>query len=376
MEVGKSLDQDVWHVVHKPRRQKRAGKSILSDELRQPSGGSRFDALAVNLEGDYVRHQEKGSGVAVVQPIVMPESTLQIDHSIRNNKGKKGKNQSKKHPRLKATSNSSENVPVSSPDLRNDKRSRGEGNRGFHFGEKKKEETLQVEKVNEAFILGDKEKEDPPNLALLDEDVDLFLSKPHDPGELGPSNKPTGKFWDGRFRVGLIVKWGACSRNLIHHLRIACKGKWPMLLILSETKTDSPSRFHCLERLGYDGLAFIPSLGRSGGLVAVWRSGQGSVSLICSDRQFLHLHVSLKGRNPFLLTTIYVVPSPSCKLLLWQELMSLSSSVSAPWVVLGDFNDILSVAERVGGSGINRQRISQFRKELMIAIYRLGVRWS
>ncbi|KAI9107061.1 hypothetical protein K1719_022589 [Acacia pycnantha] len=137
-----------------------------------------------------------------------------------------------------------------------------------------------------------------------------------------------------------------------------------MLLILSETKTDSPSRFHCLERLGYDGLAFIPSLGRSGGLVAVWRSGQGSVSLIRSDRQFLHLHISLKGRNPFLLTAIYAVPSPSCKLLLWQELMSLSSSVSAPWVVLGDFNDILSVAERVGGSGINRQRISQFQERI------------
>ncbi|KAI9118206.1 hypothetical protein K1719_010538 [Acacia pycnantha] len=364
MEVGKSLDQDVWHVVHKPGH---------------------------NLEGDYVQHQEKGSGVAVAQPIVTPQNILQIDHSVRNTKGKKGKNQSKKHPRIKATSNSSESVPVSSQDLRNDKRSRestlalaiteqessspstilnesitdlssgtlsqqvGKETEAFIFGEKKEEKTLQVEKGRMRLFLGIKRRRTHRIWTYLMRMWTSFSLSPMIQVNSGFPINQLANFGMGR---------GACSRNLIHHLRIACKGKWPMLLILSETKTDSPSRFHCLERLGYDGLAFIPSLGRSGGLVAVWRSGQGSVSLIRSDRQFLHLHVSLKGRNPFLLTAIYAVPSPSCKLLLWQELLSLSSSVSAPWVVLGDFNDILTAAERVGGSGINRQRISQFQERV------------
>lgn len=77
---------------------------------------------------------------------------------------------------------------------------------------------------------------------------------------------------------------GACARNLIQHLRCASKGKWLKLSILAETKSDSTSRFQCLERLGYNGLSFVPSLGRSGGLVVVWRTGQGSVSVIRSDR--------------------------------------------------------------------------------------------
>ncbi|KAI9113231.1 hypothetical protein K1719_015756 [Acacia pycnantha] len=129
-------------------------------------------------------------------------------------------------------------------------------------------------------------------------------------------------------------------------------------------KSDSELRFHYLERLGYNGLAFVPSVGRSGGLAAAWRSKQGSVSVIRSDRQFIHLYCSLENVQPFYLTAVYAIPNPICKSILWHELKCLSLSAVSPWVTLGDFNDILSSGERMGGSGINPLKIRRFQERV------------
>ena len=36
-------------------------------------------------------------------------------------------------------------------------------------------------------------------------------------------------------------------------------------------------------------------------------------------------------------------------------------NISLPWVLLGDFNDMLSDEEKLGGLPVNRTRISAFR---------------
>ncbi|KAI9080858.1 hypothetical protein K1719_037167 [Acacia pycnantha] len=67
------------------------------------------------------------------------------------------------------------------------------------------------------------------------------------------------------------------------------------------------------------------------------------------------------GIEPFLLTAVYVVPYESLKFSLWQDLQRLADHISIPWVVMGDFNDILMSDERVGGADINLGRLRKFQ---------------
>ncbi|KAK4274538.1 hypothetical protein QN277_017742 [Acacia crassicarpa] len=167
--------------------------------------------------------------------------------------------------------------------------------------------------------------------------------------------------------MGDIVYWnvrGACGNSLIRNIQLACLKAKPSLLILSETKCEQEDKFRCFNSMGFDGIAFVPSLGRSGGLVAVWRTSEISVGDITLDRQFIHFQCRHQGRQPFWLTAVYAIPSPSQKQRLWAELEIFAASMSEAWVLLGDFNDISSSTERIGGFGFNPARSKLFNDRM------------
>ncbi|KAK4258521.1 hypothetical protein QN277_004963 [Acacia crassicarpa] len=164
-----------------------------------------------------------------------------------------------------------------------------------------------------------------------------------------------------------ILYWncrGACDGSLLRNLRLAWRNSCPDLLILTETKSENASLVSRLEPLGFDASAFIPSVGRSGGLCAVWRSEKISVVVLKSNRQYLHFKCSLLGHPVFLLTAVYAVPIPHLKQALWADLRSLAAIISLPWVVVGDFNDIASMDERIGGSSPNVSRMKIFQDRI------------
>ena len=52
----------------------------------------------------------------------------------------------------------------------------------------------------------------------------------------------------------------------------------------------------------------------------------------------------------FLLTAIYTSPNFNERKILWNYLKDLSPSVNMPWVLLGNFNDMLAEDEKMGGA--------------------------
>ena len=46
---------------------------------------------------------------------------------------------------------------------------------------------------------------------------------------------------------------------------------------------------------------------------------------------------------------------------MWQHLEDFVATINRPWVLLGDFNDMLSKDEKLGGLLINPSRIRVFR---------------
>ncbi|KAI9088598.1 hypothetical protein K1719_029712 [Acacia pycnantha] len=154
----------------------------------------------------------------------------------------------------------------------------------------------------------------------------------------------------------LLVFWnvrGACNSQFAQNIRVLCQLKQPDLLLLVETKCEADDHFHCLASLGFDGIAWIPSVGRSGGIVAVWKKEKIDVVVVSKERQFIHLKCSGEGNQLSYITAVYAIPSSSQKQRLWTEICNFVSSTLAPWALIGDFNDVTSAMERTGGSGNN-----------------------
>ena len=52
--------------------------------------------------------------------------------------------------------------------------------------------------------------------------------------------------------------------------------------------------------------------------------------------------------HPFLLTANYASPNFSKRKILWNYLKNFASSVDLPWILLGDFNDMLEENDKIG----------------------------
>ena len=63
----------------------------------------------------------------------------------------------------------------------------------------------------------------------------------------------------------------------------------------------------------------------------------------------------------FFLTSIYASPNFTKRKILWNYLKDLSPSIRLPWVLLGDFNDMLSEDETMGGLPLTSSRINAFQ---------------
>lgn len=77
-------------------------------------------------------------------------------------------------------------------------------------------------------------------------------------------------------------------------------------------------------------IQIVPSVGRSGGLAMVWNSSRISVSILEVDRQYFHLQCQIPQIEPFLLTSVYVLPHSNFRSVLWGNLMRLSAGINGP----------------------------------------------
>lgn len=64
----------------------------------------------------------------------------------------------------------------------------------------------------------------------------------------------------------------------------------------------------------------------------------------------LLLRFAMFGGMAWLLTAVYASPYNTVRSTLWDHLVSISIMHKLPWIILGDFNEILFMNEKKGGS--------------------------
>ena len=87
---------------------------------------------------------------------------------------------------------------------------------------------------------------------------------------------------------------------------------------------------------------------RSGGLALLWKEGFDVWLKSCSNTHIDVVVCEGNGAQPWRATGFYGHPDSGMRPISWKLLESLKSQCHMPWIVFGDFNEILNSDEKLG----------------------------
>ncbi|TXG57064.1 hypothetical protein EZV62_018377 [Acer yangbiense] len=135
----------------------------------------------------------------------------------------------------------------------------------------------------------------------------------------------------------------------------------PELVFLSETKVKGVIAKSAKKRLGFENGFSVDCSGKSGGLILLWNS-DCKVSLLSHSKGHIDVRVERDGEPTWRFSGFYGCLNQINKRDSWELLRRLRSVDDFSWLCGGDFNEILRVKEKSGGSNKSILGICQFRE--------------
>lgn len=131
-----------------------------------------------------------------------------------------------------------------------------------------------------------------------------------------------------------------------------------MLVFITETRLPASQVESIRTLLHFDSANGIDVVGLSGGIWALWDSNRLEVDILPHGRQTLHLILKVKSNVDFsnsywLCSGIYASTHLADRLMLWDELKTISDHYLGPWALIGDFNEVVTHNEKSGGARLN-----------------------
>ena len=141
----------------------------------------------------------------------------------------------------------------------------------------------------------------------------------------------------------------------------------PDVFFLSETHLGKAKAETLMRKLGCHRFACHESDGRSGGLMMCWRS-ENKIRVFGVTENYIDTVV--QEEREWGLTGLYGEPRWEHKEKTWEVLRSLHGVSQLPWMVFGDFNEILFNHEKEGGRPRTDRQLQAFHEALGTVIYR------
>ncbi|XP_062094258.1 uncharacterized protein LOC133800317 [Humulus lupulus] len=98
----------------------------------------------------------------------------------------------------------------------------------------------------------------------------------------------------------------------------------------------------------------------NGRIVVAWNPLSYDVDIRGSSSQWMHFDVLAKNRDHFAITVVYASNDKIGRERLWEDLENMAHGISGPWIVMGDFNDVLSPEDRFPYHG-NGSELASFQ---------------
>ncbi|CAN1191383.1 Putative ribonuclease H protein At1g65750 [Linum perenne] len=150
-----------------------------------------------------------------------------------------------------------------------------------------------------------------------------------------------------------VFSWncrGASHANFFTAFKSYLSDFCPNVVILVEPRISGITAAGVCDKLGFDGCFREEAVGFAGGIWVLWHKTEISLRILESSRQFVSMLGSSNGMGDFHLTAVYGSPSSVERVNLWSDLCRLSSQITIPWLVMGDFNAMVSSSDKRGGA--------------------------
>ena len=93
-----------------------------------------------------------------------------------------------------------------------------------------------------------------------------------------------------------------------------------------------------------------------------WKSEEMEVIPLSTTEQEIHATVKVHSSNlTWLMTSIYASPKLAERRILWENLKTVAHLHNLPWLMLGDFNEVLCGEDKFGGNHVNLNRALEFK---------------
>ncbi|EOY08834.1 Uncharacterized protein TCM_024073 [Theobroma cacao] len=111
-------------------------------------------------------------------------------------------------------------------------------------------------------------------------------------------------------------------------------------------------------KYGFQNYFKVKANGYSGGIWVFWNAEVIEVEVLAYSSQLTHLLLN-PSKEQWLLTEIYGSPLVKERKHLWDSLKLASNDQDIPWMVIGDFNQIISPDEKHGRNSVNLTQCNQ-----------------
>ncbi|GMY14460.1 hypothetical protein FCV25MIE_09699 [Fagus crenata] len=154
---------------------------------------------------------------------------------------------------------------------------------------------------------------------------------------------------------------GAVYPNFRRNFAELMHSHHPTIVVLVETRILGQRVVDVSTALGFDRVIRSDAEGFSGGIWLLWDSGSVTLDILQVNNQAIHAIVHVHHSNPpWLFIALYASPKFATRLSLWEHLTSFAGSHNLPWMIAGDFNEILASNEKFSTSLASQRRISCF----------------
>ncbi|CAN0917927.1 hypothetical protein LINGRAHAP2_LOCUS30580 [Linum grandiflorum] len=170
-------------------------------------------------------------------------------------------------------------------------------------------------------------------------------------GEHSPGKPPPKRRSVANNKSGTENRKGAgvsnSTKSSASHYMVRHK---PNVVVLFEPKISGTSAERVCYKLGFRDVTRVEAVGFLGGIWVLWNGNQVDLTRIAASDQFVHFRCRSNAMGEFTFTAIYAKPSVEVRNQLWEDLKRLATSINYQWLLSGDFNAMMSAADKKGGA--------------------------
>ena len=150
-----------------------------------------------------------------------------------------------------------------------------------------------------------------------------------------------------------VVAWnvqGAKKCQLREEVKYLRTVHQPNLIFLLEIMASDAATQKILPHLGFDHFDYTLPINHSGGIWVLWNKTNIMANVLIKEERAIHMLVFDVQMQKFsIISGVYAPAQPSHKDAFWNHLNSISHVFDNPWCLIGDFNELEYLADKIGG---------------------------